>query len=378
VSAEPDRKAGDEILHVALKERGYDIHIGADLLVRAGPILAPSLNRPFMVIVTDTHVAPLYLPALSTALKADGITVGEVILPAGEATKSFHHLQSLVGDLLDLGVERNDTICALGGGVIGDLTGFAAAILRRGVNFVQIPTTLLAQVDSSIGGKTGINTAQGKNLAGAFHQPRLVLSDVSLLDTLPPREIRAGYGEVVKAALIVDACFFDWLEDQGPALIAGESTARVEAVTRAARIKTAVVMQDEREQGARALLNLGHTFGHALETATHFGDALRHGEAVAVGLALAFGLSVKMGLCPKADATRVIAHLDQTGLPSNLRDLACRDLTAERMIALMAQDKKVLNGQATFILARGIGQAFISRAVPEEVLHDFLNEALAA
>ncbi len=373
-------KAGvkTQTITVDLAARHYDIHIGAGLLESAGDFLAPVLNRPFTVIVTDDHVAPLHLHALDASLKSAGITTGAVILPAGEATKSFHHLERLVGDLLDLGVERSDTVCALGGGVIGDLTGFAAAILRRGVHFAQIPTTLLAQVDSSIGGKTGINTSQGKNLVGAFHQPRLVLSDVYLLDTLPLRDMLAGYAEILKTALIADPAFFDWLESNGPALKSGDHEKRAFAVARAAKAKADIVAADEREQGARALLNLGHTFGHALEAATEFSDSLKHGEAVAIGLALAFGLSHEMGLCAAQDAARVIAHLQRMGLPSSLADLNAQGITADTLIGHMAQDKKVVNGQTTFILSRGIGKAFICRNAPQDVLYDFLTKMTAA
>ena len=370
-----EAKAGEETstITVDLAARSYDIHIGANLLEQAGTVLRPLLKRPFSVIVTDDTVAPLHLHTLTASLKAAGITTGTVILPAGEATKSFHHLENLLGDLLDLNVERNDCICALGGGVIGDLTGFASAILRRGVDFVQIPTTLLAQVDSSVGGKTGINTGQGKNLVGAFHQPRLVLSDVSLLDTLPRRDVLAGYAEILKIALIADPPFFDWLETHGPALSAGNTQDRIYAVTRAVQAKADIVAQDEREQGARALLNLGHTFGHALEAATGFGNDLRHGEAVAIGLSLAFGLSHKMGLCHGQDVTRVNAHLQNMGLLSRVADVGREDITANTLIDHMAQDKKVESGQATFILTRGIGEAFISRDVPQDVLYDFLT-----
>ncbi len=378
MSEDQGARVSGHSISVDLGTRSYDIHIGTGLLGRAGEYLQSVLNRPFSVIVTDDTVAPLHLDTLCDSLKAAGITTGTIILPAGEATKSFHHLESLVGGLLDLNVERSDCVCALGGGVIGDLTGFATAILRRGVDFVQIPTTLLAQVDSSVGGKTGINTSQGKNLVGAFHQPRLVLSDISLLDTLPLRDVLAGYAEILKTALIADPAFFDWLENFGPALKNGDNEKRVHAVTRAAQAKVAIVMQDEREQGARALLNLGHTFGHALEATTGFGEDLRHGEAVAIGLALAFGLSHEMGLCSTEDVSRVITHLQHMGLPSGLHDLGRKDITADILISHMAQDKKVVNGQATFILTRGIGQAFINRDVPQGILHDFLTKMTAA
>ncbi|HBM87847.1 MAG TPA: 3-dehydroquinate synthase, partial [Rhodobiaceae bacterium] len=299
------------------------------------------------------------------------------ILPAGEKTKNFDQLQSLLSDLLDAGVERGDLIIALGGGVIGDLTGFAASVLRRGVDFAQIPTSLLAQVDSSVGGKTGINVPQGKNLVGAFHQPRLVLADISALKTLPPRELRAGYAEVVKYGLIDDAPFFNWLEANVEKLMAGDPQALTQAIVKSCQSKARIVAQDEREGGVRALLNLGHTFGHALEAATGFSDRLIHGEGVAIGMGLAFSLSAKLGLCSGQDAIRAVRHLEAAGLPTKLSDIPGDLPGPERLIELMGQDKKVIDGTLTFILAKGIGSAFITRDVSSNDLLDFMTDQKA-
>ena len=369
-------KTALQTVHVALADRSYDILIGPGLIADAGCHMRPLLRRPKLVIVTEETVAQHYLAALEKGLAASGVDHQAIILKPGEQTKSFAELESLTSALLDAGVERGDFIVALGGGVIGDLTGFAASILRRGVDFIQIPTTLLAQVDSSVGGKTGINTKQGKNLVGAFHQPRLVLADTNALRTLPPRDFRAGYAEVVKYGLIGDVAFFEWLDANFDALKQGDAEAgtqaRIHAVVTSVQAKVDIVARDEREGGVRALLNLGHTFGHALEAATGFSDRLVHGEGVAVGMALAFDLSADLGQCPHQDATRVRQHLARAGLPSSLNDIKGPLPDADGLVALMAQDKKVVDGQLTLILAKAIGEAFITRDVPAGKVRDFL------
>ena len=364
MSAQAADAAAFERVHVALGDRSYDICVGDGLLLRAGALLHPVLPRPRVVIVTDVTVAEHYLRPLSAALDQAGIARHAVVVAAGEETKSFGHLERLCAELLDARIERTTTLVALGGGVIGDLTGFAAGIVLRGVPFVQIPTTLLAQVDSSVGGKTGINTAHGKNLIGLFHQPRLVLADVASLDTLPARQRRAGYAEVVKYGLINDAPFFAWLEDHGSAVLAGERSAQRHAVVTSCRAKAAIVAADEREAGERALLNLGHTFGHALEAETGFSDVLLHGEAVALGMVLACELSVECGWCPRADAVRVRNHLEAVGLPTRLSALGPREWSAEALIDHMQHDKKVRDGTVSFVVLDGIGRARVSRAVP--------------
>jgi 3-dehydroquinate synthase len=328
------------------------------------------------VVVTDETVAALHLPRLTAALQAEGIAVSSLALPAGEGTKGWPQFARCVEWLLEQKVERRDVVVAFGGGVIGDLVGFAAAVLRRGVRFVQLPTTLLAQVDSSVGGKTGINTAQGKNLVGAFHQPSLVLADTAVLDTLPPRDFLAGYGEVVKYGLLGDAAFFDWLESAAAGMAAGDAAARLRAVTRSVEMKAGIVSRDETEEGERALLNLGHTFCHALEKATGYGDRLLHGEGVAIGCALAFDLSARLGLCSQEDPSRVRAHLRAMGMKVDLSDIPGDLPGAEALLALMGQDKKVIDGRLRFILARGIGQAFVAEDVPSDQVLRLLNDAL--
>ena len=363
---------------VGLGARAYSILIGPGLIARAGEVLGPRLNRPRVAIVTDATVARLHLPALEASLTAAGIAHTALTLPAGEPTKDWATLGRTLDWLLDAKVERDDLILALGGGVIGDLVGFAAAILRRGVGFVQIPTTLLAQVDSSVGGKTGINAPQGKNLIGAFHQPRLVLADLSALDTLARRDFRSGYAEVAKYGLLGDAAFFAWLEANAPRLAAGDPDARLHAVRRSCEMKAEIVARDETEQGDRMLLNLGHTFGHALEAATGYSDRLLHGEGVAIGCVLAFDLSARLGLCPQEAPSRVAAHLSAMGLPTRLSDVPGDLPDAEGLLALMAQDKKVKAGRATFILAEGIGRARIARDVDPAAVRALLAEGLAA
>ncbi|MGL4313798.1 MAG: 3-dehydroquinate synthase [Sphingomonas sp.] len=361
------------IIDVALAERSYPVVIEHGLLSRAGEQLAPLARARPMVIVTDRHLGQ-HLGTLQEALARAGIVSEAIVLPPGEASKSWATLEQLTDRLLDLGVERGDHVVALGGGVIGDLVGFACAILKRGCGFVQVPTTLLAQVDSSVGGKTAINVAAGKNLIGAFHQPSLVLIDPATLDTLPPRELRAGYAEVVKYGLIDDAGFFAWCEANGAALLAGDAQARVTAIGHSVAAKARIVAADERETtGMRALLNLGHTFGHALEAETGFSDALLHGEGVAAGMALAFGYSARVGLCPAVDAERVAAHLRRVGLPDGLR---AAGITAggARLVDHMRHDKKMDAGTLPFLLARGIGQTFLDKSVDLADVAAFLDE----
>ena len=360
-------------VRVGLGERSYDIVIGEDLLASAGAHLKDVLSRPRAVIVTDENVAGRHLEAFARSCGESGIGTESIVLPAGEATKSFDQLEKLTGELIDAKVGRDDMVVALGGGVIGDLAGFAASILRRGVDFIQAPTTLLAQVDSSVGGKTAINVPQGKNLIGAFHQPRLVLADVSALDTLPPREVLAGYAEVVKYGLLGDQPFFEWLEANGQAVIDGDRTARIEAVARSCEAKAKIVAADEREGGVRALLNLGHTFGHALEAEAGFDGTLLHGEAVAIGMIQAFELSVRLGLCPGQDAERVRRHFKAVGLPTDPADRGLDGVPASRLLDHMAQDKKVRDGRLTFIMARRIGEAFVTRDIPATDVLEYLS-----
>src|SRR5262245_6695681 len=357
---------------VDLGSRSYAIAIGEGLIKEAGTRLGPLFKRPLTAIVTDGNVAELHLEALRASLASAGVESRMVVLPAGEATKSYRHLAETCDGLLAAGIERRDVVIALGGGVIGDLAGFASAILRRGVDFIQIPTTLLAQVDSSVGGKTGINSAHGKNLIGAFHQPRAVLIDIALLDTLPERELAAGYAEVAKYGLLGDAEFFTWLEAHAPAIFSGDAQARIKAITRSCEMKARVVAEDETETGVRALLNLGHTFGHALEAATGYSSRLLHGEAVAIGMAQAFRFSQERGLVAATDATRVERHLREVGLPTRLADIAGSLPEPHKLLEIMRQDKKAVVGKLTFILARGIGQAFIARDVEEKAVLDFL------
>ncbi|MCW3780011.1 3-dehydroquinate synthase [Defluviimonas salinarum] len=364
-----------ETVHVDLGSRSYDVRIGAGLLARAGAEIAPFLKRRRVAVLTDETVGELHLDALRKGL--GDIAMTALALPAGEATKGWPQFSRAVDWLLAEKVERRDIVVAFGGGVIGDLAGFAAAVLRRGVRFVQIPTSLLAQVDSSVGGKTGINSVHGKNLIGAFHQPALVLADIGVLGTLPARDFLSGYGEVVKYGLLGDAAFFDWLEANGPALAAGDMAARQYAVRRSVEMKARIVERDETEEGDRALLNLGHTFCHALETATGYSDRLLHGEGVAIGCALAFELSQRLGLCSQEAPSRVRAHLKAMGMKTDLADIPGDLPDAEALLALMAQDKKIVDGRLRFILARGIGEAFVTSDVPGEAVRKVLGEALA-
>ncbi len=374
LSNSPSQDAGR--LRVELGERSYDIVVGENLLDQAGAAIAPLMQGNKAVIVTDSNVGPLYLQRLERSLSACAIEHSAITLAAGEHSKSFEHLQVLTDKLFQAGVERKTMLIALGGGVIGDLAGFCAAITMRGIEFIQIPTTFLAQVDSSVGGKTGINSTYGKNLIGAFHQPRLVLADLESLDTLPPRQLLSGYAEVVKYGLINDAAFFSWLEGNANALLAGERTLQRQAVLKSCTSKAAIVAADEREFGVRALLNLGHTFGHALEAETGYGEDLLHGEAVSIGMVMAFDLSVRLGLCPKADAIRVRDHLAGVGLPTDLKGLNTASWTPERLMEHMGLDKKAEAGTIVFVLARAIGEAFISADVAPAELHAFLAAAL--
>ena len=364
-------------LSVALPSTTYDVVIGEKLLARAGALLAPRLEQKRAVVVTDASVAALHLPTLLRGLEATGFATSQIVVPAGEATKNLQTYLDVVDQLLAARVERRTAVVALGGGVVGDLAGFAAATTLRGLPFVQVPTTLLSQVDSSVGGKTGVNTPRGKNLVGAFYQPRMVLADTATLATLPPRELRAGYAEIVKAGLIGDAAFFDWCERHGAGVVGGQAEAQAEAIKRACAFKAAVVGDDEREEkpnDGRALLNLGHTFGHALEAEYGYDGGLLHGEGVAVGIGLAFRLSARLGLCPAADAERVIAHIASVGLPAELGMLN-RRFSAATLIDHMRHDKKVRDGALKFVVVRGIGQAFTSSDVPAEAVTDLLRDA---
>jgi len=364
-----------ERLRVELNARGYDILVGPGLIARAGEEVRPLMRRKQAVIVTDEIVAQHHLAGLEASLANARIASHTVMLPPGEGTKDFAHFGRLVDEILALGIERGTMLVALGGGVVGDIAGFAAATLLRGIDFVQIPTTLLAQVDSSVGGKTAINTAAGKNLLGAFYQPRLVLADTITLGTLPRRELCAGYAEIVKYGLIRDAEFFDWLEAKGDAVCDLEPAALTHAICVSCHMKAAIVAADERESGERELLNFGHTFGHALEAETGFGDRLLHGEAVALGMVLAFDFAVQLGFASGQDAHRVRRHLAQSGLPTALGEIELSGRDADRLLAHMGKDKKVRDGRITLILPRQIGDAFVTREVPADKLRAFLAAA---
>ncbi len=360
---------------VGLGDRAYPVQIGPGLLGQAGRRILPLLKRARTAVVTDETVAGLHGPALTASLAGAGIEAPLIVLPAGEETKSFSHLADLSGRLLDLKLDRGDLIVALGGGVVGDLAGFAAAIYKRGIGFIQIPTTLLAQVDSSVGGKTAIDTPQGKNLIGAFHQPRLVLADLDVLSTLPGRQMRAGYAEVLKYGLLGDFGFFEWLEANGGQVLALQPDALGRAVARSVEMKAEIVAQDETEtSGRRALLNLGHTFGHALEAETGFGDRLLHGEGVALGCAMAFRFSARLGLCRGQEAERASAAIAAAGLPTRIGDIPAGPFAADILVGHMAQDKKAQGGKLTFILANGIGRAFVAQDIDVGEVRRFLIE----
>ena len=357
---------------VELANRSYNVMIGTGLVARAGALIKERLGPVKCGIVTDENVARHHLAALEESLKAEGMFAGSIVLTPGEKTKSFGQLGPLCERLLELGLERGDIVVPFGGGVIGDLAGFAAGILRRGVRFVQVPTSLLAQVDSSVGGKTGINTAQGKNLIGVFHQPSLVLADTDVLATLPAREVRAGYAEVAKYGLLGDAEFFSWLEKHWTGVFGNSGPDLTHAIETSVKAKAAIVARDEHETGDRALLNLGHTFGHALEAWTGYSDRLLHGEGVSIGMCLAFRLSEQLQLCPIGTAERVTRHLKAVGLPVHINDIPGGKADAAELLRLMGQDKKVSKGRLTFIMARDIGKAFITRDVDPAVVQAFL------
>jgi 3-dehydroquinate synthase len=373
----PLRSSDPTTVEVSLGERSYDIVIGRGQLATLGERIARLRPGARLAIVSDQNVAKHHLDAAVAAVATVTNQAPAIVLPPGESTKSFHHLASLCDELIAHRIERNDLVIALGGGVIGDLAGFAAAIVRRGLDYVQVPTTLLAQVDSSVGGKTAIDSPRGKNLIGAFHQPVLVVADTALLDTLPAREFRAGYAEVAKYGLLGDAAFFAWLETNWPDVFAG-GPAREHAIAVSCRAKAAIVARDERETGDRMLLNLGHTFGHALEAAAGFSDRLLHGEAIAIGMALAFEFSARRGLLPKAEADRAVRHLAAVGLPTDIKAIAGGWPDIDTMMGLIAQDKKITRGSLTFILARAIGSAFVERGVDGADVRAFLNEKVSA
>jgi 3-dehydroquinate synthase len=371
-------ETAERLVHVPLGERAYDILIGSGMIARAGGEISTRIKGRKAAIVTDENVGARYLDALMDSLEADGIEATSLTLPPGEKTKSFEHLTRVCDTLLEARIERNDAVIALGGGVIGDLTGFAAGIVRRGVRFVQMPTSLLSQVDSSVGGKTGINTRHGKNLVGVFYQPDLVLADTDVLTTLTEREFRAGYAEVAKYGLIDKPDFFAWLERNWREVFGG-GAARVEAIATSCQAKADVVVEDERETGRRALLNLGHTFGHALEAATEYNSSrLVHGEGVAIGMVLAHEFSARLNLASPDDARRVESHLQAVGLPTRMSDIPGQLPPAEVLMDAIAQDKKVKGGKLTFILTHGVGQSFVADDVPQAEVLSFLREKQAS
>jgi 3-dehydroquinate synthase len=361
-----------ERVHVAVAGKPYDVLIGRGLIGRAGELVRPLLRRPRLAVVMDETVSALHGAAIAASLQGAGIACHPVVIAPGEAAKSFAGLEALCEALLALELDRGDLVAAFGGGVVGDLAGFAAAVLKRGVDFVQLPTTLLAQVDSSVGGKTAIDTPRGKNLVGAFHQPRLVLADLDVLATLPLRELVCGYAEIIKYGLLGDLAFFEWLEANGQAVLSLDEAAVRAAVRRSVEMKAEIVAEDERETGRRALLNLGHTFAHGFEAESGFGEALKHGEAVGLGIALAFRFSVRLGLCAGQDAERAGGAIGAAGLPTQLADLGGAGFRADALVAHMAQDKKAEGGRLTFILARGLGDAFVARDVDAAAVRDFL------
>jgi len=362
---------------VPLGERSYEVHVGPGLLQQAADLIEATLGSCRCGIVTDENVAAHHLAKVESGLAKVGVHAGSIVLPAGEATKSFTQLDLLGPQLLERGLERGDAVIALGGGVIGDLAGFAASIMRRGIRYVQIPTTLLAQVDSSVGGKTGINTPQGKNLIGTFHQPSLVLADTEALTTLPLRQMRAGYAEVAKYGLLGDAEFFSWLEQNWEKVFQHDPAALMQAIGRSVEMKAEIVARDETETGERALLNLGHTFGHALEAWTGYSDRLLHGEAVAIGICLAARLSEELQFCPPHTAARIGAHFRAVGLPTQVHDIpGPGELPSpEEIVRIMRQDKKVRRGRLALVLLRGIGDAFVTRDVEADYLVEFLGRA---
>jgi 3-dehydroquinate synthase len=374
----PIRNNTEKKLSLNLGDRSYNIMIGQNLMCKAGSLIKPLMTGHRVLIVTDSNVAPLYQAKLESSLSGAGLEHSTVILTAGEKTKNFVHLQTLTDKLFKNGVDRKTVLVALGGGVIGDLSGFCAAITMRGIQYIQIPTTLLSQVDSSVGGKTGINTSYGKNLIGAFHQPLLVLVDLDCLDSLPRRQLLAGYAEVAKYGLIKDFKFFLWLEENAASLLDGNKALQSHAIMKSCATKANIVAQDERESGVRALLNLGHTFAHALEAEVGYNGKLLHGEAVSIGMVMAFDLSHRLGYCQKADADRVRNHLDSAGLPTSLTGLADDTWAPERLVTHMSLDKKAEAGSIVFVLASAIGSSFIARDINPKELHAFLADALSA
>ncbi|MBB43838.1 MAG: 3-dehydroquinate synthase [Rhodospirillaceae bacterium] len=363
---------------VDLSERSYEILIGKNLLKSAGELVAPAVRGRKQILVTDANIARVWLPTFRKAMAAQGFHPEEIILSPGEKSKSLHVFSNLIKNILDFEPDRNTCLIALGGGVIGDLTGFAASTVLRGLSFLQIPTTLLAQVDSSVGGKTGINTSHGKNLVGSFYQPQMVIADTEALNTLSPRELRSGYAEILKYGLIVNPEFFEWLEVNGTRVIDGTEDARRHAISCSCETKAGIVSKDEREGGVRALLNLGHTFGHALEKETSYGRELLHGEAVSIGMSMAFELSHRLGLCSSTDVKRVKDHIASIGLPNSLKHLKDFDWHTGRLLTHMAHDKKTRDGKINFILARGIGNAFICDTVPIKEVLAVLESAIAS
>ena len=373
------QKAGSDVqrlVRVDLADRSYDIEIGPGLISACGASIKPYCKSGSCVVVTDETVASHYLNDCLASLKTAGLKARSIVLPPGEATKSYSQLETLLDNLLDGGVERSTVLIALGGGVIGDLVGFAASITLRGLPFIQIPTTLLSQVDSSVGGKTAINARAGKNLIGTFYQPKLVLADTDTLHTLPRRELQAGYAEVVKYGALGDSEFFNWLEANGAALLDGDAAARAYAIEKCCRMKADIVARDEFEGGVRALLNLGHTFGHALESRCGYGPDLLHGEGVAIGMVMAFDLSVRLGLCSGQDSVRVKRHFDSVGMRTRPGQIGGYDWQTDDLVGRMASDKKVQNGKLTFIVVRGIGDAFVTQDVPLDILRDTVMAAL--
>jgi 3-dehydroquinate synthase len=365
-----------EYINVPLGDRSYDVIIGSQLLNKAGDLIKSVIRSKNVIIVTDTNVAPLYLSNLTSSLQTAGVDVEKIILPSGEQTKSISHFENLTDKILAMKVDRTVALIALGGGVIGDLTGYVAASILRGIDFIQVPTTLLSQVDSSVGGKTGINTRYGKNLIGAFYQPRLVLADIDVLDSLPKREILAGYAEVAKYGLISDKNFFSWLENFGQKLCVGNKEYRRTAVFMSCKTKAEIIAKDETEQNLRALLNLGHTFGHALETETGYSGKLLHGESISIGICLAFDLSFLLGLCSESDVERIRKHFVLIGLPTNLSDIDNIKWNTSKLLNHMKSDKKTENGKVNFILAKGIGESFIARNINMKDVHIVIEQAI--
>ncbi|WP_417815757.1 3-dehydroquinate synthase [Thalassospira alkalitolerans] len=367
-----------DILRVELGPRSYDILVGSNLLADTASHIATFVRKAGVIVISDATVADKHLPTVLASLDSAGIAHRQVIVPAGEKSKSFAVFEDVIEQILAMGIERSTLIIALGGGVVGDLAGYVAASLLRGLDFVQIPTTLLSQVDSSVGGKTGINSKSGKNLVGAFHQPRLVLADTAVLDTLPRREMQAGYAEVVKYGLIDDPEFFDWLEKNAEAILNNDGPERRAAVMRSCAAKARIVSQDERESGKRALLNLGHTFGHALEAETGYGAKLLHGEAVAMGMVIAHDVCGAMGMAPGGEKDRIVNHLKSVGLPVVASEVPGMHWDIDRLIGHMSRDKKVRDGEITFVMTRGIGKAFTSKAMDVDKMRAAITRSCRA